>query len=121
MNVELLRKVEEKILAEPSRFDMSTFVDRGVCGTTYCIGGWAATLSGKEVSNKYHKDDSKDPGQEELGLTDEEADRLFYTNCWPEEFLPEGWQETDDDVSESITARQAVDRIEHFIATEGRE
>lgn len=68
MNVKLLRKIEEHILAEPKRLDMNFFVhkeglkgnglyEKGLldaarypaCGTMGCIAGWAKLLSTPEL------------------------------------------------------------------------
>jgi len=87
------------------------------CGTTHCIAGWAQVLSGR----KQDYDGAYADGQEVLGLTEEQAERLFYITSgaygdWPEQFKGEG-----EGKKWSPTPQQAVDRIEHFILTEGRE
>lgn len=112
MNVELLRKVQEQILAEPKKFDMGDFDGETQCGTTHCIGGWAAKLEGLEISSE--------GGREALDIDKDQAERLFYVTeddegpGWPLQFRGEkdAWLPTP---------QQAVDRISHFIATEGRE
>lgn len=49
LNVELLTKVKEHILAHPEELDMRNFI----CGTTACIAGHACLLSGdKPVFSK---------------------------------------------------------------------
>lgn len=114
MNVELLRKIAAVIQEKPAEFDMLNFTAITECGTSHCIGGWAEKLTGM-------------PMRKALGIDYDQAQRLFYI---------EGDYE-DDDSGEEIggwphqfrgvdnewkpTPAQAAARIEHFIATEGRE
>jgi len=112
MNVELLRKVQEQILADPKSFDMGDFQRDTECGTAYCIGGWAAKLSGLRPSSR--------DGREALEIDRDQAERLFYVSedeegsGWPQQFrgVPDEWHPTP---------QQAIARIEWFIKTEGRE
>jgi hypothetical protein len=120
MNVELLRKVQEAILADPKSFDMSDFQRDTECGTAYCIGGWAAKLAGERVGAR--------EGQEALDLTYEQANRLFYVTDirWIEDHDTEEidlWPKQFQGVNSPWlpTPQQAVDRIDWFIDTEGRE
>ena len=123
MNIELLEKIAEVIVQKPEEFDMnyfdgfrmpngtvSGFSDGQKCGTTHCIGGWAAALCPDERDKEY---------ADILGLTEEESDRLFYVDGldsggWPKQFcgVAVAWQPT---------AEQAAARIRHFIATDGAE
>lgn len=113
MNVELLRKIAAVIQEKPDEFDMKDFnASLHDCGTTHCIGGWAAVLSG--VTNT-------DAARKNLGLDKDQWDRLCYVDadneyggCWPTKF----WGEDDP---WKPTPQQAAARIEHFIATEGRQ
>jgi|SRR5882757_256323 len=126
MNVELLQKVKDHILAEPAKFDVNLFECNHPCGTTRCIGGWAHFLHNPTdpIAGPHFHPDTREfiyPGQYALGLTSTEAERLFMITDWPEEFR--SYPEDDDGYAgESYaTPEQAAARIDHFIATEGRE
>lgn len=118
MNVDLLLKVKERILVDPDHFGMDHFIFESVCQTTRCIGGWAQHLAGDRAYRQVFRDDAGYalPGQRELGLTDHEAARLFYIEEWPMYFS--AYSGTGH---RSTTAKNAALRIDHFIATEGRE
>lgn len=118
MNVELLRRIKVHILEEPKRLYMGFWrisnrdffkdPDRmPECGTVACIGGWAEVLSGNFDNNP----------EATLDITQEQASRLFYESHWPAQFRD--WDNRGD--GSEKTAHRAADRIEHFIATEGRE
>lgn len=118
MNVPLLREIAQAIQLKPKEFDMGCFhtfdgrvnketlaeVGTG-CGTMHCIAGWAQIL-GKANP----KANAERIGQEVLELSDDQAEKLFWANAWPEGFG--GWK---------ATAVQAAERIEKFIATDGAE
>lgn len=123
MNVKLLRQVKQHILDG----DMSDWSYRQnetsggpKCGTVGCIAGWAYILG-----NKFNPEepDTSDKAWREadqsaiplLGITDEEADRLFYMSGWPDEF----WYEAGED--RALQAQKTAARIDHFIKTEGAE
>jgi hypothetical protein len=119
MNIFLLLKVAEAILAEPWHFNM----DSWDCGTTACIGGWACRLSGMpyhETRQLWHYTYPK----KFLKLSGEEAERLFFDENWPEQFRFsfDNLRDIDGHIENHEKAVQiAVARIHHFIATEGRE
>jgi hypothetical protein len=94
MNVKLLRKVKRHILEEPKRFLMSTIDTHGApgeetgyggkfakCGTAACICGWACALSGTAWREARFA-----TAEKLLGITPNEAARLFEPGCWPEQF-----------------------------------
>lgn len=129
INVRLLRKIQKHILEEPRRYDQNlwrievdpaTNPERPPCGTMACIGGWATALSGKERDSYL----GWDVAMRLLGLTREQADRLFDTvekgtdlNKWPKKFVTAYLKaKTPRD-----RARVAVRRIDHFIKTKGAE
>jgi hypothetical protein len=129
MNVKLLRKVKDHILAEPLRLYMPSFHYQGSdkeveffdgpsgeslgkrplakCGTAACIGGWVCALSGEAHF-------SSERATELLEIDDQMAGNLFFSN-------PEGFDGiwTGDGTLE--TAKLTAARIEHFIKTKGRE
>lgn len=113
MNVELLRKIAVVIQEKPAEFDMRGFTRHTERGTTHCIGGWARQLTGN-----YNM-------AQALGLTEQQADRLFYvesadTEGWPKQFR--GVEDGGDwEHAWRPTIAQTVARIEHFIATDGHE
>jgi hypothetical protein len=114
MNVELLRKIAAVIQEKPAEFDMGDFRTLKPCGTAYCIGGWAHILSGGDPELASEK-----TGRKALGISGDEAERLFFvtdedSGGWPEEFRGESnaWEPTP---------QQAAARIERFIETGGRE
>ncbi len=101
------------------------------CGTTACIAGFATILSwrGKDYPRAFRKkvesleaDESRIPDYEEhatkvLGLTRLQAMKLFYASDWPHEF--------EHAILHAETAKEqakvAIDRIELFIKTKGRQ
>lgn len=113
MNVELFERVKEKILAEPENFRMSSFH----CGTSFCIAGWAVVLSGYEINAFMKACDASwthwaEPAMTLLDLTESQAWRFFLPTGWPRQFI-EAYRENP--------AKATIDRINHFIATEGKE
>ena len=117
MNVKLLRRIQRWLmrLRHPEHFDMNSFGEKGNCGTSYCIAGKALQLKGYELgegdfySPKGKRVRIEDTAASLLGLTLDEASRLFYQSNWPPEFRGDR------------TPQEAVRRIEHFIETEGQE
>jgi hypothetical protein len=134
MNIEGLEKTKAAILAKPVNFDMSTFFDHRSeqaleteCGTTACIAGFAITvLQGFETVERARLHDrlqaslTASRAANLLGLTYEQSGRLFDEGEWPTKFYDDYIHavETDDYTG---MARTAAARIDHFIATEGKE
>lgn len=115
MNIPLLRRIQRQIDKAPERFQMGRLFIEHPCGSSFCICGWAATLSGlTPYCDEFYGFESRFTGQKELGLTADQAARLIYMGKWPAQF------QGPDDYSEEAAAR-AIARISHFIATEGRE
>lgn len=116
MNVELLRKVKDHILAEPRRLDMCVVIKfrsgsifDPPCGTVGCIAGWANYLEGRSRGGMQDAARS-------LGLG-EEWQWLFFLAYWPENFCTRYVNAKTATTRAEVTA----ERIEHFIKTEGRE
>lgn len=124
MNVKLLRKVKKHILAEPKRFcfHWARKSLEAPCGTRACIAGWTIIL-GAGLMEPFDADGDlvipksltrnkmgyySGPASKLLGITEEQADRLFV--YWPSPFKDRGYD-----------AKTAAARIEHFIKTEGKE
>jgi hypothetical protein len=128
LNVKLLRKVKEHILAEPNRLQMGEWIERSepggfvydydaevtvpACGTTACIAGWTCLLG------KGMEFDARGPfrisaeANKLLGVTEEDTSDLFYVDQWPRE-IGERFEESRD-VHER--ASLAARRIDQFIA-----
>ncbi len=101
MNVELLRRVQDKIRTSPEEFDMSDWAGRtqtsSHCGTTACIAGWAILFEGEEQHKSgllgYTQDIectlTFDVGAEARKLLDLDqywALYLFHRSSWPLEY-----------------------------------
>lgn len=142
MNTELLRKVEKRLLKQPARFNMRYFgaVALGinslrdmltvpVCKTQACIAGETLLAAGLDKIDKKNGGfvngvDIAERAQEALGLNYDQAERLFYFQEWSSG--GRGWPSQfrnayDEAKTPAARAKVAVDRIEHFIETEGRE
>lgn len=130
INVELLNRVADHIEANYYEFNMDHWmkthtaswwekvlaavglVKKPFCGTTACIAGWTCTLSGKRGDNIPAE------AQKLLGITLDQAQRLFYVHKWPKQFK----KEYISDMSyANVGAWVAAERIRHFIATNGAE
>lgn len=124
MNVELLQRVKAQILAEPNRFDMSSWMldenDNDIyttqlfqeCGSTACIAGWLVLLGSDRV---VRGEEMADVAAELLGVDVRVAETLFYHYEW-EEKLKERY-EFALNVTESKTdrAKIAAEAIDDFI------
>lgn len=135
MNVEILRRVQRLFKRSPEVLDMGSWVgEREGCGTVGCIAGWVCILDshGKRVRHLKGREPweisstARTRAEKLLGLSPNDVDglfhtaayRLFYRHAWPGEF------ERRISALEPGTAEYAkvvCDRIDHFIATEGRE
>lgn len=117
MNTPLLLRVKERILAEPEHFWMGDWINMD-CGTSGCIAGHAImealsadAKTAREIvlSLEYKHSIFSRLAASALDLTKDQSERLFYACAWPEPFRC------------NPTAEVSAKRIEHFIATEGRE
>lgn len=138
MNVERLERIKRHILEEPRRADMygwARVAPEAPCGTAGCIAGWDELMDLKRPERSRLMQLARDyaDGEEcfwelgeyvrpraarRLGLDDEQADRLFDPEDWPEAF------KAPLSVSGRGTAAHAriiAERIDHFIATGGAE
>lgn len=119
MNTELLLQVKEKILQEPENFGMRCWDGENSlgekCGTAHCIGGWGMFLLGcpcnwsiEQLRKAFNVPDG-------TGI-----DRLFVVDRWPQQFR-EAYDAARENKDLRVCAKIAAKRIDHFIATEGRE
>ena len=123
MNIELLERVKEAILANPQHFDMSCWgnleKNNGgfTCNSAACIAGWAVFL---EKGIMLDNQDVESEAQRLLRLYDGEAYQLFYDSNWPDEFEDRyrdaAWADNYAEI-----ARAAAARIDRFLATGGKE
>lgn len=125
MNTLLLKKIRDQIKAEPRQFNIHDWFSGKLpngstpanCGTAACIAGWSLALATGQNPAKA----DKMPvgvyrfGKIVLGLNDDQAKRLFFEGLWPKRY-----QSSKRTIIEE-RARLAVNRINHFIKTEGRE
>lgn len=136
MNTELLTTIKRIALDDPDHFDMEMFADD--CGTTCCIAGFGVKIANPErftelkrmqpppgsSTNQWLEDRKRweAAGAEAIGISKEQAERLFYYESWPLEFELRYNEAIDPDSGDgSLKAATVADRIDHFIATEGRE
>ncbi len=119
----LLRKVVKHILAEPLRLEMADYVipiDKAIvkeepetfpkCGTQGCIAGWTVMLNDTKTQKQRWNLVDKSPeflfdrAQKLLGLTSDEAHRLFLE--WNYRVGASGAMEVKDKVAALIAARK---------------
>lgn len=92
INVPLLRKTLEHITAHPEEWNQDVWAKRTECGTACCLAGTALAIQGYEfdwdnngplmslLGESFWLTDGRgidEAAIEELGLTNDEADRLF--------------------------------------------
>lgn len=126
MNRDLLNRIKTKIAHEPETFNMDSWHQRDTCGTAHCICGWAQTFSGISSEGSDYQNEASfniKLGALLLGITEEQANLLFFATYWPEAFKNSFIATSlDDDASEAakIEARKeraaiTVDRINFFM------
>ncbi len=133
LNVRLLRRIENYIMEEPRRFAMTIFaVKRNEveeqeavpfdwsrtpppCGTTACIAGTAAILSGKTIkeaeklTTRWYNRLLGLPRK--MGGLDFSSHPLFWHDCWPDPYC----FRYRDAKTPRARAKVACARIEHLI------
>lgn len=114
-NAQLLRAVGDRIAAYPHLYDQSEWGRTNDCGTVGCVAGHAAELAGYRLdvdglfgaavrSDDVGRESTRDVARDALGLTDEEAARLF-AGGW----RPAGWDGHEDKVAGLV--RDALYRL----------
>ena len=125
MNTELLLNIRGRILSEPEHFQMENWSQITPCGAACCIAGWAFVLS------SYSKDTpvsvvaeqlaysglNQIVASDELDLDYQQSQRLFHVEQWPKDFVLM-WIGSSSDAQRALIGSR---RIDHFIATDGRE
>jgi hypothetical protein len=82
-NLPLLRKVLDHIDAHPEEWHQANMGDEDdlKCGTPMCVAGWALAFTGCQSQHW-----TAWRAASALGLTDDEADDLFFNTLCPHEF-----------------------------------
>lgn len=124
-----LREICKAITEHADQFQMAGWFrylldggeEAGGCGTAACIAGWAhhlftAKAKTLEASNTGENWHAFQPF-EILGLPNFASRRLFHLENWPTEF----YARYRNAQTPADRAAIAVERISHFIATEGKE
>lgn len=123
MNTERLRQVQESIRTHPLKFSMNQWA-KGVlvaanpeCGTTACIAGWVLAHHFDHINGSAYAEPLAVPTYAKyiLGITDDQADDLFFYQHWPFEFS-ERFERADNPWDEAAIA---VEYIDYFIAQNG--
>ena len=90
INIPLLRKTLEYAAAHHEEVDLTVWANRTACGTVACVAGWAAILAGHDIDwdttaplsgSVYlttNGDHIAEIAAQELGLTEEQENQLFY-------------------------------------------
>lgn len=94
LNVKLLRKVRDKILAEPDQFEMSQWFTQSTgwkipnCGTAACIAGWTIAVSNRKKPSEFlTARNIQDTALELLGIEDQDGWDLFSVSSWPKKYM----------------------------------
>lgn len=137
LNIELFKKIRDKIKTAPIAYDQSVFArreDSAPCGTAACIAGWACVLSGRMDEQELRRRERgpleefetiEQTATQQLGLSPDEAEILFTEtpagtrqdwyedgerdDGWPSPFA-EQWEEGD-----LPQAEIAVAYLDHII------
>ena len=106
LNIELLKKVREKIATTPEAYDQSVFArpeSAAPCGTAACIAGWACVLSGEMSTDELKRRERSHGAEFEsieitatrvLALAEDEAEVLFTEDPAGER---KDWYDDDED------------------------
>lgn len=138
MNVERLERIKQHVLEEPRRanmYDWARVSPETPCGTAGCIAGWDELMDLKhpqrsklmQLARDYQDGDAsfwelgeyvRPRAARRLGLDDEQADRLFDPEEWPEALKESLFAHRPGTAAH---AKIIAERIDLFIATEGRK
>lgn len=53
MNIELMTKVRDHVVAHPEQHNQGMWAEKTECGTTACAAGWTLLLGNPEVAREY--------------------------------------------------------------------
>lgn len=112
--IKQLRLIKKRILAEPKKLYMPWFVTP--CGTAGCIAGHAVGLKKtlKLTNSTVFGTGIVQVATEKLGITPNQAVRLFNTSHWPAVYRKNTWS---NGYGSKEYAQNTAKRIEHFIRT----
>jgi hypothetical protein len=120
MNIELLKKVRDKIATTPEAYDQSIWgrsAKDAPCGTAACIAGWAAHLSGhaplERLQNNGNSTSIGDIAQRELGIDYFERSTLFSAEpsaSWPDPYNDD-WDNAGSPQERATVAVAFLDEI----------
>lgn len=127
LNVKLLEKISEHILAVPERVNMQLGLDvdsdayKHECHTVGCIAGWAVALKKKQgyldtTCWGYEWSSIQSQARELLGIPKGQEDELFLPDAWPERFA---YRLADQNIGTKGYARVVVARIRDYIKQYG--
>lgn len=116
MNVELLRKVQERIKAEPHLFQMPKLFHETDCGTACCIWGWAMAIEGIASDNHEFYSRTTPTAERLFDISDDQVSPLIQSDEWPQPFWSE-FIEAEEANDKIAQAEIACRRIDHFIKT----
>ena len=125
--VKLLRRVRDHILADPRRYDQSTFIrtrsgsyrtyantDWPACGTAACIAGWTVILGKGVDGNALYRMDVPGAAKRLLHLTVRQRLDLFHTTFGNKGHWSNLWCHAH---SKDSKAKVAARRINYMIRT----
>jgi len=82
------------------------------CNTTHCIAGWAQELTGQDLMGKGYHD--------MVGVSHYQGSILFHADHWPDEFEA-AYRRAEKSLDHHEMAAVAIQRIQHFIDTNGEQ
>lgn len=114
MNMELLKKVRDHIVAHPEEHNQGTWGEKVGCGTVACAAGWTVLLGDERVRKVFELNKDLDDLNEACALVtdqsvDERATELLGMGSWITYILFYG----------SFTRSGALAVIDKLIETEG--
>lgn len=92
MNESLIRELQQQILNDPEHFDMETWGEHDdLCGVVCCMAGRVVLMTGGQITKDKEFFDRSGwqifmPSAfavDQLGISVEEAQRLFHPGSWP--------------------------------------
>lgn len=122
MNIPELERLAEQYRTDPSIiFQMTAVIKQVDCGAAHCIAGQVCVnykyklrpfmnTGAMATKGKHEPINAMELAQQILRLDIDQMRRLFFKEHWPARFR-----------NQPDTPALAAERIEHFVATEGKE
>lgn len=144
LNREIIIQIMNQIKAEPALFNMRKWCrttermrrdayhsdtvrlreldERNICGTTFCIAGYAVVLSQGMSEDKFAWDSAKwmQTGANAIGITEIQARKLFWLSGWPKQFKERFWATDYGLTSTRDEAQAAIDLLQAVLDTDGK-